>query len=146
MARTIYTHANCGGCITAKLTGFILVSPHIGISIGGKTSITNFQFLTDDFKTPNGDKEVPIVYICMKCGREITGEKAGEEIVACCTMCGETHPIGELYSTDFTPITCMDCINKMKGDSSEEFRKLFDIPSRIRKSLIADNFIVTYKI
>lgn len=145
MSKTIYSHRGCGGNVVGKLTGFVLVSPFISARYG-KLEVANFQFLTDDLLTPRGEKDVKLVYLCMKCKQEIPLDKMGDEIIAYCSICGKPFPIGELWATEYSPINCKSCLDKLKGEDSEELRKMFDLPLKFKKSLLVEGLQLPIKI
>jgi len=143
MSRTVFTHTNCGGSIVAELRGFKLVSPYIGIGYS-KLSLSTYQFLTNELKTPVGETEGRHVYICLKCKQELTNLET--EITAICSICKEPFLAQDLITTDYIPILDMVCFKNLKGEEGIELRKVFELPERIRKTPLVEVLLSPMKI
>jgi hypothetical protein len=102
---TLFSHQRCGGSLVLDLSQALkMVAPSFSIDGGGISRVVA------DLRLDSRAQVTP-VWECTKCGAQITSGSAHGHLQAPCMICGQVHPISDLFTHERVVCVCKVCVD-----------------------------------
>jgi len=131
----MHSKKDCSGPVVIDTSSIAkLIAPSFSIGPEGFSNIVlDLQLEGDGILNPE--------YECTRCGEHVDKESFGTDISAICQICGNAKPAEHLFTHNYVPCICEECVNEVKdyiktgktnSDQVKLYTEMFSFGSRPR--------------